>query len=502
MCWYTYIIGDLYKCYNLRHQLVQTLDKLNFGYESSTLNGGQHSPQPQQLDIHYNEMKRRAFWVSFVIDQWLAASCAGGERLLSIERSNFDCKLPQLEDNQLFALYSRQQQNSAARQQQQKFNCSSSYLSVESALQISSFNEIIKLSKIVADICQSDKSYSEMESSLTEWLLQLPSYLDYGNRLSTHEEPSPISKLYRILYYTVQIMLNNNNTANNKKNELLSASIRTTAANTMIHISEQMIELGQEKYLYNIFFSSLTLAASVHLDNAIGKEEENTSSLYKSISIIKQLNCTFLSKREFDNMLDQFLADKCRVLLDIYPSPTHSSSSVSQKHTPPPQQRRKSIKRPFVPDEDQEAILNSPIPSSIIVHSQGRRPDAAAIIIGNNDMAPPHPHSQHQHLQEQFDLNDIFPIINMMDQPIIDIPPPPQQQQMQQQVHQQQQWPNWVDFFDGQTIESSTTTCSPASYITPSHSPSLSLCLKEEEVSFDLLSATTDQNFFTSFPLL
>jgi hypothetical protein len=459
MCWYTYMIGDLNTCYSLRHQLVKLLNKLNFGYESTVEN------------IHYTEMKRRAFWVSFVIDQWLAASYTGGERLLSIENSRFDCKLPQLEDNQLFALYYQQKQ-----QTQQNFNCNSSYLSIESALQINSFSEMIKLSKIVSIICQNEKPFIEIESSLTEWLLQLPSYMDYGNKLS-NEEPSPISKLYRILYYTVQIMLNS------KENNLISASICTTAANSMIHISEQMVELGQKSYLYNIFFLSLTLATSIHLDNAIEKAE-NASSLYKSMSIIKQVNCTSLSRLEFDNLLDHFLADKCRILLDIYPSPTHSSSSISHQ-----QQPRKRMKRTAYSEEEQESILNSPIPTSVTVNNQQKRNPAAAIIISSSDTLP-----HYQEAQQQFDLlADIFPIINMME-PIIDIPP---------QQQQQMQWPtNWVDFFDNQTIESSTTTCSPASYITPSHSPSLSLRLKEEEDrTFDLFSAATaaDQNFFTSF---
>lgn len=367
------------KCYSLRHQLAQLIIELNFGYESDN-----------SKDTHFIEMKRRAFWVSFVIDQWLA-SCTGGERLLT---NQWDCKWPQLEDNQLFALHHQQQE--------QKLLVNTCYFSIESALQINSFNEMIRLSNIIADMCNGEH-VNKLESKLTEWLLQLPSYLDYGK--PTTEEPSPIAKLYRILYYTVQIMLNNNNNNSNG----LCTSICTTAANTIIHISEQMVELGQQKYLYNVFFSSLTLAASIHLDKI---------SLYKSISIIKKINCSLLSPIDFDTLMNQFLVDDTL----IYPSPTSSSSSLP----------RVNNKRSFSYDQEEDQV--------------------------------------------QFDLIDIFPAI--MD-PVID----------------NSQWPSWLDFFDNQTVESSTTTCSPVSYITPSHSPLLSLCLKEEDnMPFDLLS---DQHYFT-----
>lgn len=380
MCWYTYIAGDMVKCYSLRHQLAQLITEMNFGYESDN-----------SKDTHFIEMRRRAFWVSFVIDQWLA-SCTGGERLLT---QQWECKWPQLEDNQLFALHHQQQE--------QKLLVNTCYFSIESALQMNSFNEMIRLSNIVADMCDGG-NVNKLESKLTEWLLQLPSYLDYGK--PTMGEPSPLAKLYRILYYTVQIMLNNNSTSNG-----LCTSICTTAANTIMHISEQMVELGQHKYLYNVFFSSLTLATSIHLDKV------DKISLNKSISIIKKINCSLLPSIDFDALMDQFMVNDTL----IYPSPTSSSSSLPKVNN----------KRSYSYEEED---------------------------------------------QVQFDLIDIFP--NILD-PVIDNP----------------DWPSWLDFFDNQTVDSSTTTCSPISYITPSHSPILSLCLKEEDnMPFDLLS---DQQYFT-----
>ncbi|KAI8642837.1 transcription factor domain-containing protein, partial [Parasitella parasitica] len=55
MCWYTYLRGDLHKCYALRHRLSVLVHQLKLDYES---------PNDKQ-DMHQTEMKRRAYWVSF-----------------------------------------------------------------------------------------------------------------------------------------------------------------------------------------------------------------------------------------------------------------------------------------------------------------------------------------------------------------------------------------------------------------------------------------------------
>lgn len=308
MCWYTFIAGDMAKCHSLRHQLAQLILDLNFTFESD--------------DIHLNEMKRRIYWISFVIDQ-IISTCTGTKKFFT---NQYLFKWPQLEDDQLF-------------------------VNQQATLQVNSFHQLILLANIMSDLSNSH-NINKLESNLTEWLLQLPSHLDYS-RLT------PIAKFYRILYYTVQIMINNNT------NGLNSNSICTNAANSIIHISEQMIDLGQQKYLHNIFFSSLTLATSVHID------KQDKSSLYNSISVIKKLNSSLLSCVHFDLLLDQFLIDSPLLQFDLLTQST------------------------------------------------------------------------------------------------------------------------WADNFDNQTIDSSTTTCSPASYITPTHSPSS--CLKED-MSFDFIS---DQQFFS-----
>ncbi|KAI9487032.1 MAG: fungal-specific transcription factor domain-containing protein, partial [Benjaminiella poitrasii] len=327
MCWYTHLAGDNRKCTSLRHSLATLIQKLDLGYESNKLQ-----------DIHDAEMKRRAFWVSYVIDQWLAI-CTGSERYLT--DLEVTCRYPQLEDNQLFAFL---------------------------------YDDYIAM--------------SNLESNLTEWLLQLPSYLDYGKQLNNDVSPSPVAKIYRILYYTAQIIMNKHKCNNNQG---LSASICASAANSIFHISDQMLELEQEKYLYNVFFLSLTLATSTHLDNTLFNQENNTPNminLCKSVSQIKRLNCSALLTFDFNQLMDHFLADRTFIFFNsVYPSPTNSS-------------------------------YNSNLP-------------------------------------------------------------------------------DWIVSFDQNAFEASNT-CSPASYFTPTHSPSITFNMKDEDnLTFNLL--TTDQQFFSHF---
>lgn len=412
MCWYSYLIGDMQKCYSLRHHVASLIQKLGLGYEANK----------SSQDIFYVEIRRRTFWVAYAIEQWLAC-CTGGERLLSDTNMTrkWDCKYPHLEDNQLLALSRRQNSDNKVTDE----TC----FSLESALQVSAFAEMIRLSNIVGDICDGILPSSQLETNLTSWLLQLPSYLDYGH----HDEstcPSPIAKVYRILYYTVQIMLKMGN-----HNNQLSTSICTTAANTIVHISEQMMD-QQEKYIYNLFFSSMTLAASIHLDNITMSKNNNNASdkihLSKSMSLIKDMNCTLLGRSELDQLIHHFLADRCNVFLDlVYPSPSNSSSSYPTVRT--------TSSQPCITNSNNKRIL---------LNYEDEEPYG----FSNTNLNTPFD-------QQHFNLDDIFP-----------------------NIIQDDSWSSWViDFFDNNTLETtSTATCSPASNCTPSQSPSLSLHLKEE----------------------
>jgi hypothetical protein len=101
---------------------------------------------------------------------------------------------------------------------------------------------------------------------------------------------------------------------------IMARSICTNAANTIVHISEQMIQHNQHMYLHNTFMISLTLASSVQLDNVMNSDQTHGISsllnLGKSLDVLKNGNCSVLSSVELNQLLHRFLLDHCGIRLD------------------------------------------------------------------------------------------------------------------------------------------------------------------------------------------
>ncbi|CEJ03464.1 hypothetical protein RMCBS344292_17448 [Rhizopus microsporus] len=301
MCWYTHLTGDLQQCDLLRRQLAHMIEWLQFIQDDT----------PFTL-----ESKRRAYWVAWVIDQWLT-SCTLGERMLK----EWQYPWPQLEDNQL----------------NDPFLSSLSLSSTDNNHNtIQAFHQMIKLSIILKDIHQGNMSLQTLETNLTEWLLNLPSYLDYT------KTSSAMAKLYRILYYTVQMALYQ------RHQHHLSHSVCITAANTILYITEQMMDTDQTVYTFNFFFLSLTFATSfIYLNSIISSS--------KHIHLLKQTNPTSLSAFELEQLVQHYLdptppigfhVDQLLSFLDNESSTTITStdsSYFSPTHSP-------SLKEEFIFD--------------------------------------------------------------------------------------------------------------------------------------------------------
>lgn len=222
MCWYCHLVGDAKRCDGFRRQLSQAIEWL-------------------QLVQDDTDTKSRIYWVSWVMDQWIA-SCSLSEKM--IIQWDSCCPWPLSEER---------------------------------------FHELIRLSMIL------DEPQSG-EDKLTEWLLCLPSNLD------STKTSCIMAKLYRLLYYTAQMI------SNQRHQHPLSNSICITAANTILYITEQIIDLGQTAFLYNIFFISLSFATSfVHL---------NSHSFASPTLVLKQANCTLLPNDEFDPLIQRYFANE------------------------------------------------------------------------------------------------------------------------------------------------------------------------------------------------
>ncbi|SAM06165.1 hypothetical protein [Absidia glauca] len=371
LCWLSYLLANMQTCCELRRLLNQAVQDLQL-----------HRDPGSSFGIVSIEMRRRAFWVSFVIDQWL--SCCTDVRFLVLQ-DGCNCQWPRLEDSQLLVIDSKQWKpttpaanNDDIIQPTIDTSCHMPDLSTEYALQITAFSEMIKLACIVGDMHDLHAPSSttllhhhqSIGSRLTDWLIHLPSYLDYG-KPRDGSPPSPIARIYHMLYYSVQIMIHqsllNNQShhpqhlqhpsqhlpqhsamtppiaspstasspssssssppvspslspsiyTNHSPEVNMSRAICTNAANTIIHIAEQMIQYKQHMYLQNTFMLSLTLASSVQLENSLISDQTISSllSLDKSFQVLKNSNCSVLESTEFGQLLDRYLLDNYGIQL-------------------------------------------------------------------------------------------------------------------------------------------------------------------------------------------
>lgn len=259
MCWDAYLSGNLTQCTTLRRQLANHfLPRL---LSCCATSDGNHP-------IVHNEMMHRAICVIYTMDQWLAV-CTGEQFHHDLYQHH--PQQPRLEDCQLYAIDQRQV-NSATITESDSF---------ESALQIANFGEMIKLAHILRDLHQQSSTLQQLHGALTEWLVQLPSYLEFGKE-------TPIARILHMLYYTTLI--------------LLHPPSRIMAANTLVHLAEQEQEAP---YLYNLFGISITLATSIHVDRIKKEGMSAQNNLDKSVRILRRAaDALQITQASFDRLLE------------------------------------------------------------------------------------------------------------------------------------------------------------------------------------------------------
>jgi hypothetical protein len=290
------MMGDLKKCACLRRHLVDYVRQLDLGINADP-----------SLSIVQTEERRRTFWVIHVTDAWL--SFYTNTRLINMAKEGWNCKKPILEDSQLQAIDSRNLKWKIDQPPQVLLKDETT----EAALQIPSFDELIQLTSIVGDMFDWLQDHSRpayhLESQLDDWFRHLPSYLEYDDNDCT--TAAPIAKTIRILYHTVQIIMHQSPLVL-KADQTTRNNICHSAADSIIHIASQMLHQVDELKLYNTFTMSITLATSVHLESQM----TTTNNLGRSIRILKDANCSYLTRVDFDRLVDRYLTNRCGLTLD------------------------------------------------------------------------------------------------------------------------------------------------------------------------------------------
>ncbi|ORX54559.1 hypothetical protein DM01DRAFT_1038014 [Hesseltinella vesiculosa] len=304
LCWYTHLCGQMQTCAHLRQKLLQANDQL-----------GLHRDPDSSAGLVCMEMHRRAYWITFVTDRWLCwclDQC--GLPAQPLIQTNSPLPWPRLEDQQLYLI----DKKSATNDPSDLDDLTTT--TAEHALQITTFAELIKLASIMDDIARftrpslcSDphrrpgpvplqvyqRQLAPLATKLTTWLLQLPYYLEFCRPVED-QPPAPMASLYHLMYYTVQIMLNQPlamfPTPPNapEPSPTLARTICTNACNTILHLAEQMLLHHQLPFLGNVAILSLNLAASLYLYEPLGlpltslMPHQHLHTIFKTITLLKQ----------------------------------------------------------------------------------------------------------------------------------------------------------------------------------------------------------------------
>lgn len=345
MCWYTFMMGDMKKCAGLRRHLVHCVRQLDLGVNADS-----------SLSIVQTEERRRTFWVIHTTDAWF--SFYTNTRLINMAKEGWNCKKPTLEDSQLQAIDSRALKWRTDERPQVLVKDETT----EAALQIPSFDEMIRLTSIAGDTFDwlqhpSQPAY-HLESQLDDWFHHLPSYLEYDE--DDFAASAPMAKTIRILYHTLQIIMYQSPLIL-KADQITRDNICLHAADSIIHIAGQMLQQVDEQKLYNSFTMSITLATSVHLESRT-TTTTTANNLGHSIHILKDANCSYLTRVEFDRLVDRYLTNRCGLTLDDEFKSSHQLADMrptrsKQLLSPPPHQQ---------PNMDIDTLLTDPISNMLL----------------------------------------------------------------------------------------------------------------------------------------
>ncbi|KAI9290037.1 fungal-specific transcription factor domain-containing protein [Umbelopsis sp. AD052] len=337
LCWVSFLLGQPRKCLKFQDLALAYINELNIWHD--TENDSQTS---SQMDM---EMRRRLYWALYINDRWVATTLALPCKIIEPYTS---CKLPMCEDDELWA--ETQNLNSETDAEQEPLHDHQSN-------QMMAFAQTIKLARLVGDINRQFYSptsrgpcsaavFASMDASLTHWLLNLPRFMQY-EKPTDDTPPSPVSRLFHMLYYTVQILLHRPNqslSAQLNPSQQMSLNICSSATKSITHIGEEMIRYNQTAYLFNTFVFSVTTGCSVHLEALFAGSSQNSVAakinLRRSLRVLGECSRSFMSSENLEIFVSRLL-ERCEVSLDEENDGEEPPAHVAAGD------RRLSIKRPM-----------------------------------------------------------------------------------------------------------------------------------------------------------
>lgn len=343
LCWVSFLLGQPRKCLKFQDLALAYINELNIWHDTEN--------DSQGISTLEMEMRRRLYWALYINDRWVATTLALPCKIIEPYTS---CKLPVREDDELWA-----QTNGTT--------------SEEQSTQMIAFAQSIKLARLVGDINRqfyspstrgpcSAAAFAAMDASLTHWLLNLPTFMQY-EKPSDDTPPLPVSRLFHMLYYTVQILLHRPNqslSAQLNSSQQMSLNICSSATKSITHIGEEMIRYNQTAYLFNAFVFSVTTGCSVHLEALFAGSSQNMVAaklnLRRSLRVLGECSRSFMSSENLEIFVSRLL-ERCEVSLDEETDSDEQSTHLSHAAAG----RRLSIKRALDEPSDGRQLKRSSV---------------------------------------------------------------------------------------------------------------------------------------------
>jgi hypothetical protein len=344
-------LGQPRKCLKFQDLALAYINELNIWHDTENDSQGTSTMEM--------EMRRRLYWALYINDRWVATTLALPCKIIEPYTS---CKLPLYEDDELWAEtqnLSTEGETETPHKHQSK--------------QMIAFAQSIKLARLVGDINRQFYSpttrgpcsaavFASLDAALTHWLLNLSPFMQY-EKPTDDTPPSPVSRLFHMLYYTVQILLHRPNQSLSPQlnpSQQMSLNICSSATKSITHIGEEMIRHNQTAYLFNAFVFSVTTGCSVHLEALFAGSSQNSVAakinLRRSLRVLGECSRSFMSSENLEIFVSRLL-ERCEVSLDEENDNEDQASHTSHASA----DRRLSIKRTLENAPDNRQVKRSSV---------------------------------------------------------------------------------------------------------------------------------------------
>ncbi|KAG0365251.1 fungal-specific transcription factor domain-containing protein [Gamsiella multidivaricata] len=287
------------------------------------------------------EIRKRLWWALYQMDRWVSASMG---RPMSIDDNDCDVDFPSALEEDWAELEGGSPATTTLDNGERPKE--------ETSFSLDYFVEMIKLSQILGQVLkriygattrnhgplQISSTAAELDTTLTNWLLALPSDLKYDHRTMANSG-AKINRWVASIhsaYYTVLILLHRpymtptSLTQTKLSESLPSLNIAVSAANSITYLLGKLDEDDNLRYTWHVTTYEVFTSSMIHLTNSasvnIRLQTQARNNLIKNISYMKKLGRRWFHSAKFSLILEDLMC--AHLNFDAYQTEGRSMEAV------------------------------------------------------------------------------------------------------------------------------------------------------------------------------